>query len=41
MEGNNILLMKKEAIRQQKGKVLKGAVKDQSGEPVIGANVAL
>ena len=41
MEGNNILLMKKEAIRQQKGKVLKGAVKDQSGEPVIGANVVV
>ena len=41
MEGNNILLMKKEAIRQQKGKVLKGAVKDQNGEPVIGANVVV
>jgi len=41
IEGNNILLMKKDVLQQQKGKVLKGTVKDQSGEPVIGANVVV
>ena len=39
MEGNNILLMKKGTLPQQDTKLLKGIVKDQSGEPVIGANV--
>ena len=41
MEGNNILLMKKDVLQLQKGKVLKGTVNDQSGEPVIGANVVV
>lgn len=41
MEGNNILLMKKGTFPQQKDKLLKGTVKDQSGEPVIGANVVV
>lgn len=41
MEGNNILLMKKGTLPQQDTKLLKGIVKDQSGEPVIGANVVV
>ena len=40
MEGNNILLMKKGTLPQQDTKLLKGIVKDQSGEPVIGANAS-
>ena len=39
MEGNNILLMKKTLLSQQKGKQIKGVVKDSNGDPVIGANV--
>lgn len=39
MEGNNILLMKKSLLSQQKGKQIKGIVKDSHGDPVIGANV--
>lgn len=39
MEGNNILLMKKDVLPQQSTRSIKGTVKDQNGEPVIGANV--
>lgn len=39
MEGNNILLMKKILLSQQKEKQIKGVVKDSNGDPVIGANV--
>ena len=39
MEGNNILLMKKTLLSQQKEKQIKGVVKDSNGDPVIGANV--
>lgn len=39
MEGSNILLMKKSSSLQQVTKSVKGVVKDQFGEPVIGANV--
>lgn len=39
MQGNNILLMQKEAVVQQSGKVVTGTIVDPSGMPVIGANV--
>ena len=39
MEGNNILLMNRDAGSQQKGKVISGTVVDAAGVPVIGANV--
>mgnify|MGYP002542568998 FL=1 len=39
MEGSNILLMKKVSSPQQNVRSIKGLVKDQFGEPVIGANV--
>lgn len=39
MEGNNILLMKKDVLPQQNTRSIKGTVKDQNGVPVIGANV--
>ncbi|MDL2255539.1 TonB-dependent receptor [Parabacteroides sp. OttesenSCG-928-G06] len=46
MEGNNIMLMKSEAIgsmraSQQTGKRITGKILDQAGEPVIGANVSV
>lgn len=40
IEGNNILLMKKGSQPQQT-RLLRGIVKDQNGEPVIGANVVV
>lgn len=39
MEGNNILLMKKEVLPQQSKRQVKGIVKDSNGDPIIGANV--
>ena len=39
MQGNNILLMQKDAVVQQSGKVVTGTIVDPSGMPVIGANV--
>lgn len=39
MQGNNILLMQKDAVMQQSGKVVTGTIVDPSGMPVIGANV--
>ena len=39
MQGNNILLMQKDAVTQQSGKVVTGTIVDPSGMPVIGANV--
>lgn len=39
MQGNNILLMQKDAVVQQSGKVVIGTIVDPSGMPVIGANV--
>lgn len=39
MQGNNILLMQKDAVVQQSGKLVTGTVVDPSGTPVIGANV--
>ncbi|MDR3260350.1 MAG: SusC/RagA family TonB-linked outer membrane protein, partial [Tannerella sp.] len=41
MEGNNILLLKKDtpSVQQQSGKRISGTVVDDSGEPVIGANI--
>lgn len=45
VEGNNILLMKKNEIQEQqqqkKGKRITGIVKNQNAEPVIGASVAV
>lgn len=39
MQGNNILLMQKDAVVQQSGKLVTGTIVDPSGTPVIGANV--
>lgn len=38
MQGNNILLMRKDVV-QQSGKLVTGTIVDSSGTPVIGANV--
>ena len=39
MEGYNIMLMKRETQPQQQRKRVRGSVEDQTGEPVVGANV--
>lgn len=39
MQGNNILLMQKDAVMQQSDKVVTETIVDPSGMPVIGANV--
>jgi TonB-linked SusC/RagA family outer membrane protein len=47
MEGNNIMLMKKQTLdrdiqfTQQSGRKISGKVLDETGEPVIGANVVV
>jgi len=38
-EGNNIMLMKGLAVTQQAGKRISGTVTDESGIPIIGANI--
>lgn len=39
IEGNSIMLMKRSASSQADKKVITGVIKDESGEPIIGANV--
>lgn len=41
LEGNNILLTKQNFLPRGKARLLQGIVKDQTGEPIIGANVVV
>ncbi len=41
VQGNNILLLKKDAMIQQQANVVKGTVVDEAGIPIIGANVII
>jgi len=39
VEGNNVMLLKRSVVQQQDKRTVTGTITDESGEPIIGANV--